>query len=222
MTSRKRGRSRVVARAVGLAILALACGTGRHLLAAQQPGGTRPASVTYAVDELAAGAASGAPDRSERYAQLAIWALEAWAGLADPPLRLEATTGSEADIRLHWIGVAGGLYGQTRGRAGEGRGADVFVNIDLEGLGPDIAERVRSDPLFGDAIVYLTCVHELGHAFGLEHTSDFADIMYSFQYGGDFVGYFTRFRNRLRSVADLPGVSPFSASDVRAFLAARR
>jgi len=71
----------------------------------------------------------------------------------------------------------------------------------------------QQDPLFRDAIVYLTCVHELGHAFGLTHTRAFADIMYSFQFGGDFVAYFRRFRDRLRDRESIPVASPFSAGD---------
>ena len=38
-----------------------------------------------------------------------------------------------------------------------------------------------ADALLRETIVYLTCLHESGHAFGLPHTRNFADIMYSFQ-----------------------------------------
>ena len=48
----------------------------------------------------------------------------------------------------------------------------------------------NDDKLLRDAIVYLTCLHETGHALGLQHTDAFADIMYSFQYGGDIDGIF--------------------------------
>ena len=55
---------------------------------------------------------------------------------------------------------------------------------------------VNGDRLLRDAIVYLTCLHESGHALGLSHTAVFADIMYSFQYGGDIEEYFGRYRRK--------------------------
>jgi predicted Zn-dependent protease len=67
------------------------------------------------------------------------------------------------------------------------------------------------DPLLRETIVYLTCLHESGHAFGLAHTHNFADIMYSFQYGGDIKAYFGRYRVQLKDRADIPmhsGISP--------------
>jgi hypothetical protein len=41
--------------------------------------------------------------------------------------------------------------------------------------------------------------------------------MYSFQYGGDFVSYFSRFRDRLRSRGDIARVSALSRADSTAF-----
>jgi hypothetical protein len=149
---------------------------------------------------------------------LARSALEAWAALVDPALRLVSAPEEDAVLRVYWAQASGGLYGEMRARVVDGRpAADVFVLPDTESLGPDIASIARSDPLFRDAIVYLTCVHELGHAFGLGHTSAFADIMYSFQYGGDIAAYFMRFREKLRTRADIRTASPFSAGDADAF-----
>jgi hypothetical protein len=149
---------------------------------------------------------------------LAVWALEAWGRLADPPVRLMAGPEATAMVRVYWVPAGAGLYGEMRPRTVDGRpAADIFVHPDTDGLGAEIAQRARLDPLFRDTVVYLTCVHELGHAFGLPHTSAFADIMYSFQYGGDFAAYFMRFREKLGIWEDIERASPFSAGDARAF-----
>ena len=149
---------------------------------------------------------------------LASWALQAWAEQADPPLDLVEGPEESATIRVYWVRAGSGLYGEMRSRGiGATFSADVFVSPDTDGLGPDIAQAARLDPLFRDTVVYLTCVHELGHAFGLGHTASFADIMYSFQYGGDFVEYFARFRERLSVRDDIRQASAFSAADRDAF-----
>jgi predicted Zn-dependent protease len=93
-------------------------------------------------------------------------------------------------------------------------GAAVFIRPDVDALGQDIARRARGDVLLRDSIVYLTCLHELGHALGLTHTRDFRDIMYSFGFGGDVVEYFVRYRTQLRSRNDIAAVSGLSAADV--------
>jgi hypothetical protein len=75
------------------------------------------------------------------------------------------------------------MYGEMRALQVDGRaGPAVYIRPDTTSLGPDIHALATADPLFRDTVVYLTCVHELGHAFGLEHTADFRDIMYSFHW----------------------------------------
>ena len=170
-------------------------------------------SITYFIAEGSAETGFKEGDRD-----LAEWALEVWGRQADPPVVLVPGSEASATIRVYWVPAGAGLYGEMRRRLVEGRlAADVFVSPDTDGLGPEIAQKARLDPLFRDTVVYLTCVHELGHAFGLPHTSAFADIMYSFQYGGDFVAYFMRFREQLEVWDDIGQASPFSTADGSAF-----
>jgi hypothetical protein len=169
--------------------------------------------VTYYIAEVTPESGVKEEDRT-----LARWALEAWGGQADPAVTFVPASEGSAMIRIYWVPAGGGMYGEMRARRIEGRrGADIFVRPDTEGLGPDISAMARRDPLFRDTIVYLTCVHELGHAFGLTHTGAFADIMYSFQWGGDFVAYFMRFRDQLEDWEGIRGADPFSVGDRAAF-----
>jgi len=147
--------------------------------------------------------------------RLAEWAFADWARATGGGFTTEQVTESLALIRLYWAPASGGQYGEMRPIVvGDEVGAEVFVRPDVASLGASIADQAANDPLFRDVIVYLTCLHELGHALGLSHTDDFADIMYSFQYGGDFVEYFARYRRRVESLADIQQISGLSTSDV--------
>lgn len=178
--------------------------------------GIAPVVVTYHVSE-----GDDATGVRESDRELARWAIQSWAAAAGAALEVVESEEADASIVIQWVRADQGLYGEMRRRVVDGRPvADVFVRPDIRGLGSDI-EAAATDPLFRDAVVFLTCVHEIGHAFGLPHTADFADIMYTFQFGGDFVAYFQRFRNQLSGRADIPTADPFSDGDraaIRALL----
>jgi len=111
-----------------------------------------------------------------------------------------------ARIRLNWASAEQGLYGETRPMFFEGHvGAEVYV------LPSPL--RANGDRLLRDVIVYLTCLHETGHALGLTHTAAFEDIMYNFQYGGDIDEYFGRYRRKLTTRADIAKYSGISPAD---------
>jgi hypothetical protein len=142
--------------------------------------------------------------------ELGRWALEAWQRESDGAIVLKKSSNEEhARLRLHWANGTAQLYGETEPVMVDGkRGANVYV---LPSVAPG------GDPLLRETIVYLTCLHESGHAFGLAHTRNFADIMYSFQYGGDIAAYFGRYRMLLKTRADIAAHSGISDADRIAF-----
>jgi hypothetical protein len=162
----------------------------------------RAATLRYWIDpctNAGSGCRAGDPE-------LARWALEAWQAASAGRLTLEpAQNRGKAHIRVVWATQEQGLYGEARPIVVDGmEGAEVYVR-------PAIVPPEVTDTLLRDAIVYLTCLHETGHALGLPHTAAFDDIMYSFQFGGDIGEYFGRYRRKLSSRRDIrkhSGMSP--------------
>ena len=136
--------------------------------------------------------------------QLARWALAAWEKASNGRLHFAETKDrAAAQIQVVWATPTSGLYGNTDGKI-------VNIRIPTEGI---------KDPLLRDTVVYLTCLHETGHALGLPHTANFDDIMYNFQYGGDIEEYFGRYRRNLTTREDIKkhdGLSPSDRSKIAA------
>lgn len=156
--------------------------------------------------------------------RLAEWAFQSWHNASGGSLDFVKSPMSKAQIRLFWASNgSNGLYGETRGIEVNGKkGAELNVRPSLSGLGQKIEEEGKRDPLFRNSVVYLTCLHELGHALGLPHTHQFNDIMYSFEYGGNILEYFYRYRRKLQSADDFPNHSGLSPEDEKHMLALYR
>jgi hypothetical protein len=135
--------------------------------------------------------------------ELARWALEAWERVSDKRLHFVEADRPNALFQMVWALPARGVYGETLPIEVHGaRGARMDLRVE---------DGFTKDRLLHDTIVYLTCVHEAGHALGLPHTANFDDIMYSFQHGGDIDEYFGRYRRKLATREDIrkySGVSP--------------
>jgi hypothetical protein len=142
--------------------------------------------------------------------ELARWALEAWERVAGKRLHFVEADRASARFRMVWALPARGVYGETVPIEVNGvRGAQMNLRVE---------DGFTKDRLLHDTIVYLTCVHEAGHALGLPHTSNFDDIMYSFQYGGDIDEYFGRFRRKLTVREDIRKYAGISPADRARFL----
>ena len=123
-------------------------------------------------------------------------AMTTWTKAAGGHFTLEKTaTRNAALVRVGFVG-GDANYGETRPRIDRRTGtigeADVHINREVAG-----------DALNRRIILYLTALHELGHALGLPHSDDFTTIMYSFRRPDDGERYFRAYRQRLRSIDDI-------------------
>ena len=143
---------------------------------------------------------------------LARWAFAAWETRVGGRSAFRRKQGSRERRCFAWCGrkrTAVFTARRNRSRCNGRRGAEIHVLAEPPNQG---------DRLLRDAIVYLTCLHESGHALGLNHTRAFPDIMYSFQYGGDIPEYFGRYRRKLMTREDIRKNSGMSPADKAALL----
>jgi matrixin len=129
-------------------------------------------------------------------AMLVERALHVWTKAAAGRVTLEPIPRRDAAEIYVRFARGDGIYGETVPRVNRRTGlievADVVINSET----PD-------DPLLARIVVYLTALHELGHALGLEHTDDFGTIMYRFRRPDDGERYFGAYRRKLRTIEDV-------------------
>ena len=102
-------------------------------------------------------------------------------------------------------------YGETAPRVDRSTGRIASAEVQISG-------NIGGDLLTQRIVIYLTALHELGHALGLPHTDDFNDIMYSFRRPDDGERYFGAYRRRLRGPDDMGSATAtgLSTSDIDA------
>ena len=149
----------------------------------------------------------------ERGDQLVERAMRTWTTAAEGAFTLRRTfIVREAGIRVFFNG-ADGNYGETRPRIDPSTRLITAADVAIAADSP-----IEVDAATRDIIVYLTALHELGHALGLEHTANFDDIMYLFRQPGDGPRYFGNYRRRLRTIDDIgtAAATGLSADDIAA------
>jgi hypothetical protein len=161
------------------------------------------ASISVWIDR--ANAPAGASALVER--AVTTWAAAVGKSVGLRPSRIR----DGAAVRVRFAGSRG-LYGETRPQIDPATGAivsaDVVIATDTGG----------DDPVTQRIVLYLTALHELGHALGLRHTDNFADIMYAFRRPDDGERYFAAYRRQLRTPDEIgsPAASGLSANDLAA------
>ena len=118
----------------------------------------------------------------------------------------------DAPVRVRFM-AADYRYGVTAPRVDRQTG--LIVRADVA-----VAADAGRTPLERSIIVYLTALHELGHALGLEHTTDINTIMYLFRQPGDGERFFGAYAQRARSLDDIgseraTGLSPADVTALR-------
>src|SRR5919201_2093870 len=98
-------------------------------------------------------------------------AMQTWTQAGQGRFRLErAASKDAAAVRVHFF-ARDWRYGMTQARPDPRTGllteAEVVVVANPDG-----------DTLDRQIVIYLTALHELGHALGLSHTDNIRDIMY--------------------------------------------